>query len=219
MSQQLTAFMEKLLREISEGVPAARRVRLLCGGDVYEVWEPLQASTIEPETWAREAEGLIQALIPELPKRRVQLQFVAEDVAGATIGTVLRTVTGQNASAQDIGTQNGAKALADAIASVAKTTDQVGEMARKMMEFQAERIEKLQAQLDECHELFMAIRRVELDADETQSAAGKILSEQVQQAAPLLMALVENWAKQPKPIHAAASGAVAATTAATNGAH
>lgn len=218
MSQQLQVFMEKLLREVTEGQPAARRVRLLCGSDVFEVWEPLQGQGIDAQQWASDAESLVQALIPELPKRRVQLSFVAEDTAGATVGTVLRTVTGQNASAQDIGTQNGAKALADAIASVAKTTDFVGEMARKMLDFQSNMIEKLQGQLTECHELFMAIRKVELEGEEQQGVAGRIMMEQMQQAAPLLMNLLEHWAKSP-PAAKTTGGIGAAASTVTNGAH
>jgi citrate synthase len=208
--------MEKLVREIQEGMPVPRRVRLMCEGTVFESWEPLHGVGLDPDQWARDAETLVQALIPELPKRRVQLSFVAEDSSGATLGTLLRTVTGQNANAQDLGTQNGAKALADAIASVAKTTDFVGEMARKMLEYQSAQIEKLNNQLTEAHELFMAIKKAELDSTEQESAASRIMVEQVQQAAPLLMQLIEHWVKNPKP-----NGGVVASVAAaaTNGAH
>lgn len=197
MSQQLAVFMEKLVREVTEGMQAARRVRLMCEGTVFETWEPLQGVGLDPEAWARDAETLVQALLPELPKRRVQLTFVAEDSAGASMGTLLRTVTGQNPSAQDLGTQNGAKALADAIASTAKTMDSVLESARKMLEFQSAQLEKKDQQLSECHELFMAIKKVELEAGENENAVGKIMTEQVQQALPLIMQLVEHWAKSP----------------------
>jgi hypothetical protein len=197
MSQQLTVFMDKLVREVTEGMPVPRRVRLMSEGTVFETWEPIHGIGLEPELWAKDAETLIQALIPELPKRRVQLTFVAEDSAGATLSTLLRTVTGQNANAQDLGTQNGAKALADAIASVAKTTDFVGEMARKMLEYQAGQIEKLNGQLNEAHELFMAIKRAELETNENENVASRLLVEQFQQAAPMLLQLVEHWISKP----------------------
>jgi hypothetical protein len=215
MSQQLAVFMEKLVREVQEGQAAPRRVRLMCEGTVFEAWEPIQGIGLDPEQWAKDAETLVQALIPELPKRRVQLSFVAEDSTGATLQTMLRTVTGQNPNAQDLGTQNGAKALADAIASVAKTTDFVGEMARKMLEFQSNQIEKLQSQLTDAHELFMAIKKAELDSSEQESATTRIMVEQFQQAAPLLMQLAEHWIKSPSK----SGGAVASVAAATNGAH
>lgn len=192
---QLVAFMEKLVREVTDGMQAARRVRLMCEGTVFETWEPIQNAGIEPDVWARDAETLIQALIPELPKRRVQLTFVAEDSQGASLATMLRTVTGQNASAQDLGTQNGAKALADAIASVAKTADAILESARKMLDFQAAQLERKDAQLAEAHELFMAIKKVELEAGEQENAVTRIMGEQLQQAMPLLMMLGENWVK------------------------
>jgi hypothetical protein len=209
--------MEKLIREVQEGMPCARRVRLMCEGTTFETWEPLQNAGIDPEEWAKEAENLMQALLGELPKRRVQLMFVAEDTVGATIATVPRTVTGQNASAQDLGTQNGAKALADAIASVAKTTDFVGEMARKMLEYQSGVIEKQNTTLFEYHELFMTIKKLELEESEGKSAVAQIMGEQVKEALPLLMKLVNHWAEQPKPAKVAAV-VEAVKTVATNGA-
>lgn len=213
MSQQLSVFMEKLTREVTEGMQAARRVRLMCEGTVFETWEPIQGVGLDPEAWARDAETLVQALLPELPKRRVQLTFVAEDSAGASMGTLLRTVTGQNPSAQDLGTQNGAKALADAIASVAKTADAVLESARKMLEFQSTQLEKKDLQLAECHELFMAIKKVELEAGEQENAVSKIMTEQVQQALPLLMQLAQHWVSSPKATNASTLASVV-----TNGA-
>jgi len=213
---QLVAFMEKLVREVTEGMQAARRVRLMCEGTVFETWEPIQNAGIEPDAWARDAETLIQALLPELPKRRVQLTFVAEDSAGASIATMLRTVTGQNASAQDLGTQNGAKALADAIASVAKTADAVLESARKMLDFQSSQLETKDRQLAECHELFMAIKKVELESGEQENAVTKIMSEQLTQAMPLVMTLVEHWAKSPNKVPN--GGALASVVTSANGA-
>lgn len=217
MSQQLAVFMEKLLREITEGMPTPRRVRLIGEGTTFESWEPIHGSGLDPDTWAKDAELLVQALIPELPKRRVQLSFVAEDSAGATIATLLRTVTGTNPAAQDLGTQNGAKALADAIASVGKTMDATLETARKIMEFQAQQLERAHTQLGEAHELFMAIRKAELETTEQESAASRVMIEQLQQLAPMATALVEHWLTR-QPAAKAAAQVTAAATAATNGA-
>lgn len=213
MSQQLAVFMEKLTREVTEGMQAPRRVRLMCEGTVFETWEPIVGVGLDPDAWARDAETLVQALLPELPKRRVQLTFVAEDSAGASMGTLLRTVTGQNPSAQDLGTQNGAKALADAIAGVAKTMDAVLESARKMLEFQSVQLDRKDQQLAECHELFVAIKKVELESGEQENAVGRIMTEQVQQALPLLMQLAEHWMKSPKTTNGGSVAAVVANGA------
>lgn len=216
MSQQLQVFMEKLLREVTEGQSVPRKVRLICEGTTFETWEPIHGAGIEPDSWARDAEAIVQALVPELPKRRVQLSFIAEDSQGATLQTLLRTVTGQNANAQDLGTQNGAKALADAIASVGKTMDATLESARKVMEFQAQQIEKLHDNLSEAHELFMSIRKVELEGDVQDNAASRIMVEQLQQAAPSLLAILQHWATSPsKSTGGAAASVVQAAT--TNG--
>ncbi len=215
MSQQLHIFMEKLLREVTEGQSVPRRVRLICEGTTFETWEPIQGAGIEPDSWARDAEAIVQSLLSELPKRRVQLSFIAEDSQGATLQTLLRTVTGQNANAQDLGTQNGAKALADAIASVAKTMDATLETARKIMEFQAQRLETAHEQLADAHEMFMAIRKVELEGDQQDNATSRIMVEQLQQAAPALLTSLRHGATSPSK---SSGGAVASVVnAATNG--
>lgn len=215
---QLQIWCEKLKREVTEGVPLARKIRLMTAGEgtVWEEWQPI--SELDPVQWAADAEALVSALIPELPKRRVQLVFVAEDVAGATVANLPRTVQGQNQSAQDLGTQNGAKALADAIASLAKTTDAVLETARKLMTFQADQLEAAHKHLDGAHELFMAIRKVELESGEQENAASKIMMEQVQQAMPVLMTLFQHWAASPRAPKDLGSAAAAVANATTNGA-
>lgn len=218
---KFSVFMEKLVREVEEGQACARRVRLMSEGTVFETWEPIQHAQIDPEAWGQDVETLVGALLGELPKRRIQLSFVAEDGAGATLATLLHTVTGQNASAQDLGTQNGAKALADAIASVAKTADFCGEMARKMLDYQAGVIDKQNSQLFEYHELFMAVKKAELEQEENGNAVTKIMGEQVQQAAPLLLELLAHYVKKPHapPITTTGGAVAAAASTVTNGAH
>lgn len=196
MSVQLQTWLEKLKKEVTEGSPMARRVRLCTVGDgtIWQSWEPL--AELDAEAWAIEAEALLNALRAELPKRRVQLVFQAEDHGGATIANLVRSVTGENPQAQDLGTANGPKALADAFVSVQKLMDATLESARKWTTFQTEHNEKLQAQLSEYHELFMAIKKVELESDQQENATSKIMLEQVQSAAPLLMQAFEHWLSQ-----------------------
>jgi hypothetical protein len=217
MSQQLQIWCEKLKREVTEGVPMARRIRLMTAGEgtVWETWEI--SPELEPAQWASDAEALIAMLVVELPKRRVQLVFAAEDAAGATVANLVRSVNGQNASAQDLGTQNGAKALAEAIASLAKTTDAVLETARKMMQFQADQLEKAHGFVADAHEVLMAIKKAELETEVQDGAASKIMMEQVSQAAPLLMQMLQHWATSP-PKPQSLGGVAAAAAAATNGA-
>lgn len=209
---KFSVFMDKLVHEVEAGQASARRVRLMCEGTTFETWEPIQGVDMNPTQWGDDVETLVGALLAELPKRRVQLTFVAEDTTGATLATLLHTVTGQNASAQDLGTQNGAKALADSIASVAKTVEAVGETARKMMDWQNHVIETQNKTLFEYHELFMAIRKAELETEESQGAVAKVMTEQLTQAAPLMMQLLQHWATAPKKTPAAAAVAAAVTT-------
>lgn len=213
MSVQLQTWLEKLKREVTEGSPMARRVRLCTVGDgtVWQTWEPL--SELDPVEWANEAEALVTGLKSELPKRRIQLVFQAEDHGGATIGNLIRSVTGENPQAQDLGTANGPKALADAMVSIQKLMDATLESARKWTAFQTEHNEKLSQQLADYHELFMTIKKVELESEEQQSAASKIMLEQVQQAAPMLMQLFQHWATTPNKTNGGTVAAVATTAA------
>lgn len=216
MSQQLQIWCEKLKREVTEGTPVARRIRLMTAGEgtIWETWEPV--SELDPAQFASDAETLIGALIIELPKKRVQLIFVAEDNGGGTVGNLPRTVTGQNQNAQDLGTQGGAKALADAMASVGKLMESTLDQAKKMLEFQAAQLEKAQDNINDAHEFFMAIRQAELTHTEQDSAASQLMMEQVKTAAPMLMTMIQHWATAPKqPL---GSAVAAAATAATNGA-
>ncbi len=216
MSQQLQMWCEKLKREVTEGAPLARRIRLMTAGEgtIWETWEPV--AELDAVQFAADAEAMIGGLVLELPKRRVQLLFVAEDQSGATVANLIRSVTGTNAQAQDLGTQNGAKALADAMASVSKLMDATLEQSRKMMEFMAGRLENQQETIADFHEFFMAIRKAELEHTEQESAASKIMMEQVSQAGPMLMAMIQHWATSPKAN--IGSAVAAAANAATNGA-
>jgi hypothetical protein len=216
MSQELQTWCEKLKREVTEDTPSARRIRLITAGDatVWQVWEPV--ADLNAEQWAEEAEALLASLKAELPKRRVQLLFVAEDHNGAAIANKPRTVTGVNESAQDLGTQNGAKALADAMASVGRLMDSTLESARKFMAFQSDQLERTHNQLAEAHEIFMAIKKVELESDEQQTAVSKIMVEQLQNGLPLLMKVVEHMVS--KPSNTLGSTVAAVANATTNGA-
>ncbi len=218
MSQQLQQWCEKLKREVTQGAAMARRIRLMIVGEgvVFETWEPV--AELDAAQWASDAENLITALLPELPKRRVQLVFQAEDAGGATVANVLRTVTGQNAQAQDLGTQNGAKALADAMTAVGKLMEHTLQQASKMLEIQAARIDKQDEVVADFHEFFMAIRKAELETNEQESAASKIMMEQVQQAGPIIMSLIQHWASNPGTKQGLGGAVAAAANAATNGA-
>ena len=64
----------------------------------------------------------------------------------------------------------------------------------------------------------MAIRKAELENTEQESAASKIMMEQVQQAGPMIMALIQHWATNPATKQGLGSAVAAAANAATNGA-
>ncbi len=217
MSQQLQQWCEKLKREVTEGATMARRIRLMIVGEgvVFETWEPV--AELDAAQWANDAEQLITALMVELPKKRVQLVFQAEDAGGATVANVLRTVTGQNAQAQDLGTQNGAKALADAMTAVGKLMEHTLQQASKMLEMQAARIDKQDETVADFHEFFMAIRKAELENNEQESVASKIMMEQVQQAGPMIMAVIQHLATNATK-QQGLGGVAAAANAAINGA-
>lgn len=217
MSQELTVWVEKLKKEVTEGTPMARRIRLMTAGEgtIWATWEPV--SELVPAEWAAEAEALLTSLKFELPKKRVQVVFVAEDHGGASISNKPRTITGENANAQDLGTQNGAKALADAMTQVGKLMETTLEQARKMLDWQATRLDAVSKELSESHEVIMAIKKAEIETDEHENATSRVLVEQVQQASPLLLQAFQHWITT--QANKGLGGVAAAAAATTNGAH
>lgn len=196
MNQQVQLFAQKHMgREVVEGVPYARRVVLTIEGQPIERWEPVLE--LEPLRWCEEVRILIDQLADELPKKRCQVVFTAEDVNGGTLGQCITNVQGRNASIQDLGTHNGAKALSDAMASVAKTMDATLKMARDMMEFQAGQLEKYAKQNHDFVELFQALQKIQVDDEKQESAVSALLLEQVKEASPLIMALAQRWLESP----------------------
>ncbi len=217
MSQQLQVWCEKLQKEVTEGVPLAVRIKLMTvdTGTVFETWEPV--SSLSPADWAADAEALLSSLKIELPKRRVSLVFVAEAASGSQVANHLRGIVGENPQAQDLGTQNGAKALADAMTAVQKLQTATLDEARKMLEFQAQQLERCRAEVDSSHEFFMAIRQAELESTENESAFNKVMTEQLQGALPLIMQVVQHWATSPGKGLSGATAAAAAAATTSNG--
>lgn len=211
-SQSLQIWAEKVMREVEEGAPMARRIRLQGEGQVFETWEPVQG--MKPHEWISEVEPLLDSLADELPKRRCQLVFSSEDDKGNPLGQCFVSVTGKNTSIQDMGTQNGAKALSESLGSVAKTMEFVMKQARDMLEFQAVQLEKAYDQNQEFVALFQAMQKLDLENGEQESVASRVLVEQIQQASPLLMQLVQHWMtdKAQKGLGGVAAAAAAATT-------
>jgi hypothetical protein len=210
MSQQLIVFATKHMREVEEGVPVARKIILSGEGQIFEQWCPVIG--LEPMQWAQEATALLKSLEDELPKRRCQMSFTAEDANGAPLAQCLISVTGKNAAVQDLGTQNGAKALSDALASVSKTMEAVLGQARQMMEFQAVQLNKAHDQLGEYVDLFQAIQKVELENGQQENAASQMLLRQVEEASPMIMGLIQHWMTNPAKTAGATSGVAAAAT-------
>lgn len=210
MSTTLQVWAERLMREVTEQGVVARRIRMVVDGNVIETWEPVVG--LNAGDWVREVDAVRDALMEELPKRRVPCVYTAEDSGGAIVSQHFTNVTGKNAAAQDLGTQNGAKALADALASVAKTSDAVLAQARNMMDFQAAQLEKKDEQIFEYAELFRAIQKLELEQGETENAVQQLILTQLQSAGPLAMQALQHFMEKNHQTKMAA-----AAVAATNG--
>jgi hypothetical protein len=200
------------MREVPESGSAARRIRMVVDSNVIETWDPVLG--LNAADWERQVDGIRDALTEELPKRRVSCVYTAEDNAGAVISQHVTNITGKNANAQDLGTQNGAKALSDALASVAKTVDAVLAQARNMMDFQAAQLERKDEQIFEYAELFRAIQKLELEQGETENAVSKMLLTQIEGAAPIALQALQHYMEKS---HATKMAAAAAAATKTNG--
>jgi hypothetical protein len=214
--QQLLAFAEKWMREIETDAPVARRIKLAFEGTLFETWEPIIKQ--DPAAWCSEVETLIVSWQEELPKRRCQLTFTVEDQHGAVLATLIRSEQGKNATMQDLGTNNGAKALADAMASIQKTAEATMKMCRDACEFYSSELSKahdrLNKQVDqnqEWAELFQALQKAEVEGHEQENALTKVLTEEVGKSMPMLVQLAQHWALSARngkgPLAAAAAAA------------
>lgn len=225
----LQLWAEKQMREVTEGVKPARRIVLTSESMTWEKWEPVLG--LDPVQWTREVEQFLDVMCEELPKRKVQLTFTAEDETGATLATHLRTVTGRNQAAADLGTQAGAKALADGIASIAKTCDAVLVTARNMMEFQSAQLSKREEDLQrreedlrKAHELIAMIQKIEAEDGLTSNPVAEALAGHINEGAPIALQAIQYWLSKRGEEAAAANAAktainttTAAAAAATNG--
>jgi hypothetical protein len=235
MTTQVSAlhiWAEKQMREVTEGVRPCSRIVLTSDNITWEKWEPVIG--LDPAQWCAEAEALLNALAEELPKRRVQMTFTAEDTTGATLATHLRSVQGKNQQAADLGTQAGAKALADGIASIAKTCEATLGIARNMMEFQASQLSRAEddlktrgEELRKAHELLAMIQKIEIEEGVGANPVGDALAAHVNEAAPLALQAIQYWLEKrqadlkiaaAKPAAAAVvKTPIAAAAAPTNG--
>jgi hypothetical protein len=235
LATTLQNWADKQMREVTEGVRPPARIVLTSEGVTWERWEPVMG--LDPAEWTRATESYLDALADELPKRKVQLTFSAEDATGATLSTFLRTITGRNQAAADLGTQAGAKALADGIASIAKTTDAVLLTARNMMEFMGDQIRKREEDLSlrekdlrEAHALIAMIQKIEAEEGTASNPVAGALAKHIDDAAPMALQAVSYWLQKrqdelTEKAKAAAKTAVAVVTnpagspAPTNGSH
>lgn len=197
------------MKEVPESGTVARKIRMIVDSNVVETWDPVLG--LDAAGWVRDVDAIRDSLLEELPKRRVPCVFAAEDAAGGLISQHVTSVLGKNAAAQDLGTQNGAKALSDALASVAKTVDAVLAQARNMMDFQAAQLERKDEQIFEYAELFRAIQKLELEQGETENAVSKMLLTQLEGAAPIAMQALQHYMEKSHATKMAAAAAAAAT--------
>lgn len=198
MNAPLTAWADKQMREVTEGVRPCRRISLTSDGITWEKWEPVIG--VDPAEWTKGVEEYLNAICDELPARKVQLTFTAEDETGATLATFLRTVTGRNKAAADLGTQAGAKALADGVASIVKTVDAALATARNMMEFMAEQLKTREQdlvtrndELRKAHELIAMIQKIETEEGAGTNPVATALVQHVNEAAPVALQALQYW--------------------------
>lgn len=207
----LETWASKLFGVVSESGSTARRIRLTSDGQTWDTWD---APFATPAEWAKEAESLLNALTSELPVRRISMVFTAEDATGAVLSQLPRSVMGTNKQAAEIGTHGGAKALAEALASVAHTMDDVLKAAREQLNTQGERIRADAEEIRALHELYRAQRERDLLEQVNSGAVDEFVQEQLKQGVPLALEAFGAWLDSYKKTAAtkAASKTIASAT-------
>lgn len=189
-------WAERVLGVVEETGTHAVRIRLAAEGQQWEVWDVTPGLTAEE--WTKQAETLLSALAEEFPVKRVSLVFTAEDNNGTVFSQFPKSVHGKNKNAAELGANGGAKALSDALSSVALTMDKVLEMSRRMHDTQQKVIEDRDDEIRQLHELLRAIRTVELETEEQGNKVGEVMLDQLKELSPLAKMFVEHWLEQEK---------------------
>jgi hypothetical protein len=179
----LKSWAERVIRVVESGA-TAKRIRLTTDGNVWHTWEAPFPSV---DDWTQEAEDMLIALAEELPTRRVSMTFTAEDGAGAVLSTTLKSVTGKNKVAAELGANQHAKAQADAMASLAATMETILRLARLQCETSGTQLEKQAQQIHDLIELNRARQEASLLEENQSSNAQAKLVEQFTEAAPMLL--------------------------------
>ena len=214
MSSLLT-WAERVIGIVEQDGNRAVRIRLTCEGQQWETWE-LEKGHLKPGEWVQEAETLMDALAEELSVRRHSLIYTAEEKEGTVFSQFPKSITGRNKQAAELGANQGVKAVAEGVASVVQTADKVLEIARRMMETQQKGIEDRDEEIRQLHELFRAVRAVELEEDQQGNKVSEAMIEQVKELGPIARLFAEAWlekaAKAPPKTPPAGAGT-------TNGVH
>jgi hypothetical protein len=195
MSSSLQQWAERWINVVTEGGTTASRIVLTSEGQKWETWE---RPFTKPEDWAREAEALMSTLCEELPARKIQLMFTAEEAAGGILAQFPKSIIGKNKAAAEIGSQAGAKALSDALAACATTMDAILKSAAQWVTTMAVRTDADSEEIRALHDLLRAKREEEALATEQDSAVKTILVEQLKGLGPLISSGAELWMEKKK---------------------
>jgi len=140
----LTRWAERALREVSEEGDCVERIRLLStDGAAWETWtRPFS----QPEQWVEDAERVVNDLVQDWPAVDIQLLFVAENRAGLVVSQCTKRTRGRQKGAQNGVFGGPSNALAESMASQARTTERILATANTQLDVLQATITALQNQ-------------------------------------------------------------------------
>lgn len=168
----------------SEG--KVKRIRCQTDTQILDTWDAPFAGR---ETWCDEAEALIAAHAEQLPVRRHAILFTAEDSGGTILSQCTTHCMGRNKDAAEIGVNNGAKALTDAMNGIAQTVNTVLGTARQQCESLGKTVETLSEQVQDLVELHKAKTEKEIAETEMGSQVASMFIQKLDEFGPPLLEL------------------------------
>lgn len=156
----LHTWAKRQIRDVEPDGQTTARIKLTTNdGSVWNTWD---APFGDPDTWCEEADSVLAELAGEWPSnKRFQVLFLAEDKSGTVLSQIPKTIVGKNKGAPEPFSSENPKAHAEAMASIAQTTERLLSTANAQIALQHKTIELLGSRLHDAYDFVAALKESE----------------------------------------------------------
>lgn len=211
LPKAFSAWAEKLNDVDSESSHRIKRIRLASvEGQTWHTWDtPIE----DVKEFVDDVGTVLDALAEEWPARVVQVTITAEDAQSTVVATIPISVRGRNKSASGALMNSEPRAMADAMDSLARTTERLLGMSNTQIKLADERAALLAKENAELRELIISKEELRLVEAQTAENTTNELTQQFMGVLPMLLEFFQKGAPGLPPAFKTAVHAVAAHAA------